>query len=727
MHEARSADPTSAHLVGFYESDEQLVGALVRFLGAGLGAGESVVAAATRAHLRAFERQLTSHGLDLARVRAAGRYAAFDAEETLAELLRGDELDFQQLRARVLPVLDRAQEAGARVRVAGEMVALLWRDTKPDLAIQLEAFWADLAAERSLRVLCTYPLAGFTGAGGRLAIERICDLHSEALLADGSAALIGPAERGAIGQLQERASQLEQALQQTRATAESLSRLAAIVECSDDAIIGKTVDGIVTSWNQAAERIFGYTAEEMIGQPIQRIIPPDRPDDFAAILGAIRRGERVDHYETERLHKDGRRIRVSLSVSPIRDQDGRITGCAKIARDVTVRRQLEGQREHLLGVAQRARAEAEAASRSKDEFLAILSHELRNPLAALRNAIYSARLDASRRDRALEIAGRQIDQLGRLVDDLLDLARITHGQVRLNKQRVSLAEVVERSIDTARPLITQRGHVVSVSTPSEPVCVVGDPARLEQLVGNLLANAARYTNPGGRIELSVECQEREAVLRVRDNGIGIAPEMLPRIFDLFAQARAEHEGAPGGLGIGLAIVRDLVALHGGRVDAHSEGPGRGAEFVVSLPCLEETPQAESQAASAEPLAGRGGLRVLVVEDNLDAAEGLMMLLEVFGHETRVAHDGPSALEAARADRPDLMLVDIGLPGIDGYEIARRVRSAPELCDLPLVALTGFGHEEDRRRAFEAGFDHHLTKPVDPARLRQLVAGFADAR
>src|SRR5690606_28960015 len=220
-----------------------------------------------------------------------------------------------------------------------------------------------------------------------------------------------------------------------------------------------------------------------------------------------------------------------------------------------------------LGVAQRARAEAEAASRSKDEFLAILSHELRNPLAALRNAIYSARLDASRRDRALEIAGRQIDQLGRLVDDLLDLARITHGQVRLNKQRVSLAEVVERSIDTARPLITQRGHVVSVSTPSEPVCVVGDPARLEQLVGNLLANAARYTKPGGRIQLSVERQGGEALLRVRDNGIGIAPEMLPRIFDLFAQARSEHEGAPGGLGIGLAIVRDLAVLHGGRVEA----------------------------------------------------------------------------------------------------------------------------------------------------------------
>jgi len=267
--------------------------------------------------------------------------------------------------------------------------------------------------------------------------------------------------------------------------------------------------------------------------------------------------------------------------------------------------------------------------------------------------------------------------------------------------------------------------VVSVSTPSEPVRCEGDPARLEQVVGNLLGNAARYTNPGGRIELCVERDGKDAVLRVRDNGIGIAPDVLPRIFDLFVQAGREQERAVGGLGIGLAVVRDLVALHGGRVEAHSEGPGRGAEFVVHLPCLDGASEAGARASAAGgELRDRHGLRVLVVEDNVDAAEGLMMLLEVFGHRARVACDGPSALEAARAEVPDLMLVDIGLPGIDGYEVARRARQVPELRDVPLVALTGYGQDEDRRRALEAGFDHHLTKPVDPARLRKLVATLA---
>jgi PAS domain S-box-containing protein len=559
--------------------------------------------------------------------------------------------------------------------------------------------------------------------GDRQSFLRICDAHSNVLPAESFSGIVDPSDRlAAIAHLQQKASALEDALARSRELSESLSRLAAIVECSDDAIIGKTLDGRITSWNPGAERLFGYDAGEMIGQPINRIIPPDRPDDYPELLDTIRAGRRVEHYETERVRKDGRRIHVSLTVSPIRDADGRIVGASKIARDVSARRELEAQRDELLGIAQRARAEAETASRTKDEFLAMLSHELRNPLAALRNAVYSARLDGGRRERALAIASRQTEQLGRLVDDLLDLSRIARGRIRLNRQRVSFGEIVERALETVRPFIDERGHLLSVSPSPDPVEVEGDPARLEQVVVNLLLNAARYTNPGGRIALTLERLGGEAVLRVRDDGTGIAPDVLPRIFDLFVQAGRDQQRAVGGLGIGLAVVRDLVALHGGRVEAHSEGLGRGAEFSVHLPCVDAPAQPKQPAFAGEAYAPDGARRrVLVVEDNVDAAEGLMMLLEVFGHEVRVARDGESALEAVRAEVPDLMLVDIGLPGLDGYEVARRARRRTELRDVPMVALTGFGQEEDRQRALAAGFDQHLTKPVDPVALRALLA------
>ena len=717
---------TSAHLVQFYDEDEFLLGAIVRFAGSGLGAGESVVVIATSEHLARLEQRLEAHGLDVAGARRLGRYAGFDAAQTLSGILRDGEPDPERFGRVVGGAIRAAAAAGgeARVRAFGEMVALLWEQGKPDAALRLEELWNQLARELPFSVLCAYPITAFRDAADGKSFLRVCEAHSEIIPAESYGKLSDPAERlFAIAHLQQKATVLEDALERSRESAESLSRLAAIVESSDDAIIGKTLDGVVTSWNASAERIFGFTAEEMIGQPISRLIPADHADDFPAILGTLRRGQRVSHYETERLHKDGRRIPVSLTVSPIRDATGRITGASKIARDVSARRLLEAQREQLLGIAQRARAEAEAASRSKDEFLAMLSHELRNPLAALRNAVYSARLDEGKRERALEIASRQTEQLGRLVDDLLDVSRITQGRIRLNKRLVSLTEIVERALETARPLIQERGHSVSLTPPPEPVRVEGDPTRLEQIVGNLLHNAARYTNPGGHLELALERRGDLGLLRVRDDGIGIAPDVMPRIFDLFVQGEREPERGSGGLGIGLAVVRDLAALHGGRIEAHSAGLGKGAEFVLSLPCVDVEPEAEQRKARPE-MRSCGGLRVLVVEDNVDAAEGLMMLLEVFGHDPSHASDGAAALAAVQAQAPDLMLVDIGLPELDGYEVARRVRAIPGLRELPLVALTGFGLEEDRRRALSAGFDHHLTKPVDPSRLRTLVARLA---
>jgi len=391
-----------------------------------------------------------------------------------------------------------------------------------------------------------------------------------------------------------------------------------------------------------------------------------------------------------------------------------------LARDRTHRALRE-----TLAAAERARTEAEHANRAKDEFLAMLGHELRNPLAAVRNAVTTASLDEHRRDAALAIAHRQTEQLAWLVDDLLDVARITQGRIALRRETVTLQAIVARAVETTRDFIEARGHALVQDLGPAPVAVDGDPGRLEQVVVNLLSNSAKYTDPGGRITVTVGHEGAEGVVRVTDTGIGIAPEMLPRVFDLFAQSRRGLDRTQGGLGIGLTVVRRLVELHGGRIVATSAGLGSGAEFVVRLPALERLPQ-RAPAAPRRPSAERVPARVLMVEDNPDAAESLQLLLETLGHRVRVAHHGLAALEAARVSRPDVMLVDIGLPGMDGYEVARRIRRDPAFGTPVLVALTGYGREEDRRAALAAGFDHHLVKPIDTKRLQQLI-GDAVAR
>jgi PAS domain S-box-containing protein len=717
------ADPQ--HRVQIYDDDAFLVESVVRFAGAALGAGDAVVLIATEHHLAAVEEGLEAQALSVATARAQGRYVALEAARTLAELLQDGRPDAERFEALIgAPIRAAAARPGAQVHAFGEMVSLLWGQGRPEAAVRLEELWSELARTLPLSVLCAYPKAALEGgAADADAARAVRDLHSDVLSSESPTALASPEERlHAVGRLHRVARATE--LDKSRRVNEQLLRLAAIVESSDDAIVGKTLDGIVTSWNPAAERIFGFSAAEMIGTPISRIFPPERQSDALTILGKIRRGERVNHFETERVRKDGRRIDVSLTVSPIRDASGRIIGASKIARDVTERKRLEAEREQLLALAQRACAEAEAASRSKDEFLATLSHELRNPLAAVRNAIGAARLGEGDSERALGIAARQTEQLSRLIDDLLDVSRITHGRVRLNRKRIALRDVLEGAVETTRHLVEERAQKLQVSLPADSVRVDGDPLRLEQIVVNLIGNAVKHTERGGSLAVSGGLEGDEAVIRVRDDGEGIAPELLPRIFDLFVQGHPPGARASGGLGIGLAIVRSLASLHGGRVEAHSEGLGKGAEFVVRLPAAEVSQPAAVQPAAYGAGRGESGVRVLLVEDNLDAAESMMMLLEVFGHSARVAPDGAQALEQACADPPGLMLVDIGLPGIDGYEVARRVRATPELRDVALIALTGFGRDQDRHLALAAGFDHHLTKPVDPEALRKVLARVA---
>jgi signal transduction histidine kinase/ActR/RegA family two-component response regulator len=387
-----------------------------------------------------------------------------------------------------------------------------------------------------------------------------------------------------------------------------------------------------------------------------------------------------------------------------------------LEQEVQQRQQLE---ENLQ---QSNRALAEAARR-KDEFLAMLGHELRNPLAPIGNAVALLRLAASQEPQvgeACTVIERQLANLTHLVDDLLDVARITRGKVHLRRRSLDLAAVLERAIELTGPLIEGHRHTLTRTRAGAPLWVQADATRVEQVFANLLNNAAKYTACGGVIQVIEECDGAAAVVRIRDSGFGIAPALLPHVFELFAQADRTLDRAQGGLGIGLTLVKTLVELHGGTVTASSGGIGQGSEFVVRLPLI-QAPGAPPPATEAlPPPAAAAALHVLVVEDNKDAADSLAMLLKLWGHRVRTSHDGLAGLTAARHTRPEVVLLDIGLPGMDGYEVARQLRQefGPA---IRLVAMTGYGQEEDRRRAWEAGFNAHLVKPADPATLQALLA------
>jgi len=401
---------------------------------------------------------------------------------------------------------------------------------------------------------------------------------------------------------------------------------------------------------------------------------------------------------------------------PIRDPQGQVVGIFVEGSDVTPRKQVED--------------ELRTANRQKDQFLAMLAHELRNPLAPITTAAHLLKLgtlEPKAVRNASEIISRQAEHMTDLVNDLLDVSRVTRGLVTLEKEELDVNVVVAGALEQARPLIEAKRHALTMQLSGEPVHVLGDRTRLVQVLSNVLNNAAKYTPAGGQITLRVLASVDQVVVTVRDNGIGIEPEVLPYIFELFTQAERTPDRSQGGLGIGLALVKSLVALHGGSVGARSEAPGRGSEFEIRLPRLEGVAPAPAQTRAADAAPEVAPLRVMVVDDNQDAAQMLATVLEVQGHAVSVEYDGQGALARARVERPQVMLLDIGLPDTDGYALARQLRAMPELAGATLVALTGYGQMEDRRLAEEAGFNHHLVKPADLAQVAAILAAAERSR
>ena len=478
----------------------------------------------------------------------------------------------------------------------------------------------------------------------------------------------------------------------------------------DYAIILLDPEGRVNSWNTGAERITGYTPAEIIGHSFERFF---LPADAAAGRPAEELREAMLNRRVEvrgwRVRKDGTRFWAEAVVTSLRDASGRMRGFAKVVRDLSDRKRIESLEEQ---------------GRNLTEFLAMLAHELRNPLAPISNAvaIIAATEQGNPRIRwAREVIERQSAHLTRLVDDLLDVSRITRGKLRLKNAPLDLKDIVRRAIESTRPLIDKRGHRLHAELPEEAAMVHGDAMRLTQVVVNLLNNAAKYTPEGGDIWIGMH-SDGEVVLRVRDNGVGIPAQMLEGIFDLFAQGERSLDRSEGGLGIGLTLTRRIVALHGGSIKAASAGPGAGAEFTVALPRL-ETGLREAQSEGGIVRLPEAGVRnsVLVVDDNADAAGSIAMLLRLHGQEAEIVETGKGAIAHLRARLPDILILDIGLPDMSGYEVARAVREMPGGDRVRIYALTGYGQLEDRRRAIEAGFDGHLVKPFAPADLVALVA------
>ena len=489
--------------------------------------------------------------------------------------------------------------------------------------------------------------------------------------------------------------------------------------------------GTLLEVNRAALEGVGLTLADVEGRPFWECfwwaVSKDTQDTLRQSIARCAQGEFI-RYDVEIFGRASGKetIVIDFSMIPVKDDHGRVVFIVPEGRDITEKKAREQEIAQKNLELQGLRQAAESANRAKDEFLAMLGHELRNPLSPIVTALQLMKLQGPEEsERARAVIERQVTHLTRLVDDLLDVSRIARGKVELKADLVEMSEIVAKAIEMASPLLEQRNHTLAVQVPRRGLLVDADITRLSQVISNLLTNAAKYTPSGGHITIGGEALDDEVVVHVRDNGIGITPDVLPRIFELFVQGRQAIDRAQGGLGIGLTIVRNLVERHGGTVQAASDGPGRGSEFTIRLPRATWAEQSESIPRGLEldrhAVKKAGAPRVLIVDDNEDGAEMLSIILSQKGYDTRVAHDAPGALEIAAQFKPVTAFIDIGLPVMDGYELAERLRAEPSLSGIRLIALTGYGQESDRQRGREAGFDEHLVKPVDITAVEAAAA------
>jgi len=535
----------------------------------------------------------------------------------------------------------------------------------------------------------------------------------EQTVAMNEALILGAVQQHEVAEIAERLNaQVQVEIAARQQTARELAEKARLLDLSNDAIIVRSLDDKITSWNKGAEKLYGWASEEVIGKDLDSLLQTEFPAKREDIEAQLDR-EGLFIGEVVQVARDGRRIPLLCRWVLDRETESILTSFT----DISERHALEA------ALADRA-ADLVRADRSKDEFLAMLAHELRNPLAPLRNAaeiLQAANTSAEEREQALSIIGRQIENMSRMIDDLLDVSRITEGKIELRKKPVALEAIFTAVSSLARSGCAARHQDLAVSIPTPPIFLDADATRLEQVFSNLIGNACKYSGDGCHISLSAEraagIEPPEVVVRVRDDGNGIDPELLPRVFDLFVQATRTQDRAHGGLGIGLTLVSRLVKLHGGSVEAHSEGLGLGSEFIVHLPILREAPP---PSPPPPPAAREISRRILIVDDNTDSARSMAVLQSRRGHVTRTAFTGPAAVVAAAEFLPEVVLLDIGLPGMDGFEVARRLRGMPALAGVFLIAMTGYASPEDLLAAQQAGFDEHLVKPVDLNVLREWL-------
>jgi PAS domain S-box-containing protein len=512
------------------------------------------------------------------------------------------------------------------------------------------------------------------------------------------------------------------------------SRLAAIVDSTDDAIISKDLNSTITSWNPAATRMFGYSAEEMIGKSVRLLIPEDRQHEEDVVLNRITHGQRLDHYETIRRKKDGTLFPVSLTVSPILDARGVVLGASKIARDITERAKADEERRRLLEVARQA-------NQIKDEFLATLSHELRTPLNAIlgyAKLLQVHVLDAAKQASAVDAIVRNSSSLAQMIEDVLDVSRIVSGKVRLNIAPVDLAVVTREAIETAQPAADARGVRLDAHLDNGEHMVSLDADRMRQVIWNLCSNAIKFSERGSRVRVELHSGGTSIDLRVIDHGIGISPEFLPHVFERFRQADSGIKREHGGLGLGLAICRHLVELQGGQITAHSDGIGKGSTFRVTLPLSGATHANNATGRAEASVSGRttftqgedlNGVTVLVVDDDPDSLALAREILKSAGATVLTASSGRDALDMLHRTRVDALITDVGMPKMDGFELIGAIRNSAELRvrQVASAALTAFARSEDRARAMQSGFDMHLSKPIDPAELIAAASALARRR